>query len=148
MSEESLKRVFGCARTLADGFSVEVFGGRQQRPSPAVFAVVLVVRIDEIFGNDVASHLQTGDVAVELAAHLCACEATEVAKFSCDEAAIVAQGGEDGIFNCAFFGSGAFAAAVVVEVCPPFFSNKARFLIEKLAIDAVAFGHDSAFPFP
>ena len=53
----------------------ERFRGGEQRPSPTVFPTLLIRRIDEIFSDDIAAHLQTGGIAVELASHLRAVEA-------------------------------------------------------------------------
>ena len=76
MGDEATEGFFGGAKTQACLTTVKLLRGGEQRPTPAVFLTMLVGRIDKVFGHDIAAHLQTGDEAVELAAHLRACKAT------------------------------------------------------------------------
>ena len=76
MGDEATEGFFWGARTLACLTTVKLLRGGEQRPAPAVFFAMLVGRIDKVFGHDIAAHLQAGDKAVELAAHLRTSKAT------------------------------------------------------------------------
>ena len=52
---------------------------------------VLVSRIDKVLGDDAAGHLQTGDISVEAAAHLGACESAGGTKLTGDETALLLE---------------------------------------------------------
>ena len=75
MGDEATEGFFWSTKTLACLTTVKLLRGGEQRPAPAVFFAMLVGRIDKVFGHDIAAHLQTGDEAVELAAHIGTCEA-------------------------------------------------------------------------
>ena len=91
MGEETVERLLWGARTLTGLAPHESFWGGEQRPAPAVFAVVFVAGIDEIFRHDATGHLQTGDIAVETAAHLGACESTGGSQFTGDQRPLLLQ---------------------------------------------------------
>ena len=148
MFKQPLKRCFRSALALARILSVKLFGRGEQRPTPAVFVAVLVSRIDEVLGDDAAGRLQAGDIAVESAAHLRPRETTGSTKLSGNKTAVLLQSQQDGLFDAARFGGRVLAAAIVAEVGPPLTADKARLTRKELAIDAAAFGHDGAFPFP
>ena len=78
-----LERMVALARLLA----IEIFGSIEQRPSPAIFVIVLVTRIDEILGYDVSRHFQSGEITVKLASHSLARETAGSSKFPCNETA-------------------------------------------------------------
>ena len=69
MLENPLIRFLGSSVALASLPAIEVFGSVEQRPSPAIFMIVLVARVDEILGHDVSRHFQSGEITVKLASH-------------------------------------------------------------------------------
>ena len=87
MFENPLIRFLGSSVALASLPAIEIFGSVEQRPSPAIFVIVLVMRIDEIFGHDVSRHFQSGEITVKLASHSLARETAGCPKFSRDETA-------------------------------------------------------------
>ena len=60
---------------MAGAAAIQLFGCREERPSPPVFIAVFVNRIDEVLCDKAAGHLQTCDIAVEAASHLRTVEA-------------------------------------------------------------------------
>ncbi len=104
--------------------------------------------VDKVLGDDVAAHLQAGDVGVEPAAHLRPGESAGSPQLAGDEAALFAQCAQDGLFNGALGGDGVNAAAVVAEVGPPLAADESRLAGKELAVDAVSISHYRAFPFP
>ena len=70
VADHALQRFLGCEVAQAGLLAQQLLGGGQQRPSPAVLFAVFVAGIDEVLGDNAASHLQTGDIAVKLTAHL------------------------------------------------------------------------------
>ena len=88
MFENPLIRFLGSSVALASLPVIEIFGSIKQRPTPAIFVIVLVTRIDEIFGHDVSRHFQSGEITVKLASHSLAGETAGGSKFSCDETAV------------------------------------------------------------
>ena len=69
MLENLLVRFQGSAVALASLPAIEIFGSIEQRPTPAIFVIVLVTRIDEILGHDVSRHFQSGEITVKLASY-------------------------------------------------------------------------------
>lgn len=57
MGFEAGEGFLGGARALAGFAAQQSLGQREERPTPTVFAVVLVEGIDEVFGDDAALHL-------------------------------------------------------------------------------------------
>ena len=110
--------------------------------------VVLIEGVNEIFSDDAALHLQTGDVAIEAAAHLRACETTGGAELAGNETALLTKGEEDGLFDAALGRGGMAAATKVAEIGPPVETNEAGLACEELTIDAMALGNDGALPLP
>ena len=95
-----------------------------------------------------AAHLQTGDVAVKLTAHLRARESTGSPQFAGDEASVLAENVKDAVFDGAFLRNGMPASAVIVEIRPPFKADESRLLVEELSIDQSPVGNCRSFPFP
>ena len=87
MLENPLIRFLGRMVALARLLAIEIFGSIEQRPSPAIFMIVLVTRIDEILGHDVSRHFQSGEITVKLASHSLARETAGSSKFLCNETA-------------------------------------------------------------
>ena len=87
MLENPLIRFLGSAIALANLPAIEIFGSIEQRPSPAIFVIVLVTRVDEILGHDIGCHFQSGEITVKLASHSLARETAGCPKFSRDETA-------------------------------------------------------------
>ena len=87
MHENPLVRFQGSAIALASLPAIEIFGSIEQRPTPAIFVIVLVTRIDEILGHDIGCHFQSGEITVKLASHTLSRETAGSPKFSCDETA-------------------------------------------------------------
>ena len=87
MLENPLIRFLGCAVALTKLPAAEIFGSIEQRPTPTIFMIVLVTRIDEILGHDVSCHFHSGEITVKLASHSLARETAGSPKFSCDETA-------------------------------------------------------------
>ena len=87
MLENPLIRFLGSAIALASLPAIEIFGSIEQRPSPAIFMIVLVARVDEILGHDVSRHFQSGEITVKLASHTLSRETAGTPKFSRDETA-------------------------------------------------------------
>ena len=69
MLENLLVRFQGSAVALASLPAIEIFGSIEQRPSPAIFMVMLVTRVDEILDHDISRHFQPGEITVKLASH-------------------------------------------------------------------------------
>ena len=88
MFENPLVRFLGSSVALASLSAIEIFGSIEQRPSPAIFMVMLVTRIDEILGHDVSCHFQSSKITVKLASHSLAGETAGGSKFACDETAV------------------------------------------------------------
>ena len=87
MLENPLIRFQGSSVALASLPAIEIFGSIEQRPTPAIFVIVLVTRVDEIFGHDVSRHFQSGEITVKLASHSLARETAGSSKFPCNETA-------------------------------------------------------------
>ena len=87
MLENPQIRVQGSAIALANLPAIEIFWSIEQRPSPAIFMVMLVTRVDEILGYDVSRHFQSGEITVKLASHSLSRETAGSPKFSRDETA-------------------------------------------------------------
>ena len=98
MLENPLVRFLGSAVALASLPAIEIFGSIEQRPSPAIFVIVLVTRIDEILGHDVSRHFQSGEITVKLASHSLTRETAGCPKFSRDETAGRLKRAENGSF--------------------------------------------------
>ena len=101
MLENPLIRFQGSSVALASLPAIEIFGSIEQRPPPAIFVIVLVTRVDEIFGHDVSRHFQSGEITVKLASHSLAGETAGCPKFSCDETACRLKRAENGSFYVA-----------------------------------------------
>ena len=98
MLENPLIRFQGSSVALASLPAIEIFGSIEQRPTPAIFMIVLVTRVDEIFGYDVSCHFQSGEITVKLASHSLAGETAGCPKFSCDETTGRLKRAENGSF--------------------------------------------------
>ena len=98
MLENPLVRFLGSAVALANLPAIEIFGSIEQRPTPAIFMVMLVARIDEILGHDVSCHFQSGEITIKLASHSLSRETADSPKFSCDETACRLKRAENGSF--------------------------------------------------
>ena len=148
MLENPLIRFQGSSVALANLPDIEIFGSVEQRPSPAIFMIVLVTRIDEILGHDVSRHFQSGEITVKLASHSLAGETAGCPKFSCDETTGRLKRAENGSFYRIFIRAGVFASSVVAEVRPPFLADESCFLIKELSVHTRHFLHNLALPFP
>ena len=98
MLENPLIRFLGSAVALASFPAIKIFGSIEQRPSPAIFMIVLVARIDEILGYDVSRHFQSGEITVKLASHSLTRKTAGSPKFSRDETASILKRAENGPF--------------------------------------------------
>ena len=159
MFENPLIRLFGNTVALANLPAIEIFGSIEQRPSPAIFMVMLVMRVDEILGHDVSCHFQSGEITVKLASHSLDlrsssflqgrveasftllllrasvfCETACCPKFSRDETASRLKRAENGSFYRFFIWTGVLASSVVTEVRPPFLADESCFLVEELSV--------------
>ena len=130
MLENPLLRLFWSSVALANLPAIEIFGSVEQRPSPAIFVIVLVTRIDEILGHDVSHHFQSGEITVKLASHSLARKTAGCPKFSRDETACRLKCAENGSFYRIFIRTGVFASSVVAEVRPPFLLMNPAFLLK------------------
>ena len=148
MLENPLIRFLGSAIALANLPAIEIFGSIEQRPSPAIFVIVLVTRIDEILGHDVSRHFQSGEITVKLASHSLARKTAGCPKFSRDETASRLKRAENGSFYRIFIRVGVFASSVVAEVRPPFLADESSLLVEELSVHTRHFLHNLALPFP
>ena len=148
MLENPLLRLFWSSVALASLFAIEIFGSIEQRPTPAIFVIVLVTRIDEILGHDVSRHFQSGEITVKLASHSLARETAGCPKFSCDETTGRLKRAENGSFYRVIIWTGVCAASVVAEVRPPFLTDESSFLVEELSVHTRHFLNDCALPFP
>ena len=172
MLENSLIRFLGSAVALASLPAIEIFGSVEQRPSPAIFVIVLVARIDEILGHDVSRHFQSGEITVKLASHsldlrsssflqgrveasftlllLRASVARKTAgcpKLPCNETASRLKRAENGSFYRVIIWARVLASSVVTEVRPPFLADESCFLVEELSVHTRHFLHDLALDF-
>ena len=109
---------------------------------------MLVTRIDEIFRHHPRCHLNTRDIAVELAPHLRAGEAACRTQVAVDDTILFAERLVDDAFYTAVLRHGIETAAPVAEMRPPRATDKAGLAVEELAIDAISLVDDNAFPFP
>lgn len=148
MIKDALIGLLRGAGALAHLAGVELLGGGEQRPTPTVLVVVLIYGIDKIFGNNSGGHLQTGDVAIELAAHLGAIEAAGGAQLARNQTAMLGQGKKDSLVDTALGGRRMDAAAIVAEVGPPLPADKAGLASKELTIDQTAIGNHLALPLP
>ena len=148
MLENPLIRFFGSAVALASLPAIEIFGSIEQRPSPTIFMIVLVTRIDEILGHDVSRHFQSGEITVKLASHSISCETAGSPKFSRDETSGRLKRAENGSFYRVIIWARKLASSVVTEVRPPFLADEPRFLVKELSLHTRHFLHNLAFPFP
>ena len=148
MLENPLIRFLWSAIALANLPAIEVFGSIEQRPSPAIFMIVLVTRIDEILGHDVSRHFQSGEITVKLASHSLARETAGCPKFSRDETAGRLKRAENGSFYRIIIRTRVLASSVVAEVRPPFLADESCFLVKKLSVHTRHFLNDFALPFP
>ena len=98
MFENPLIRFLGSVVALTSLPAIEIFGSIEQRPTPAIFVIVLVTRVDEILGHDVSRHFQSGEITVKLASHSLSRETAGCPKFSCDETACRLKRAENGSF--------------------------------------------------
>ena len=148
MFENPLIRFLGSAIALASLPAIEIFGSVEQRPSPTIFMIVLVTRIDEILGHDVSCHFQSGEITVKLASHSLAGETAGCPKFSRDETASRLKCTENGSFYRVIIWARVFASSVVAEVRPPFLADESRFLVKEFSVHTRHFLHNLALPFP
>ena len=172
MLENPLVRFQGSAVALASLPAIEIFGSIEQRPSPAIFMIVLVARVDEILGHDVSRHFQSGEITVKLASHsldlrsssflqgrveasftlllLRASVFRETAgcpKFSCGETAGRLKRAENGSFYRVIIWARELASSVVTEVRPPFLADESCFLVKELSVHTWHFLNNFAFDF-
>ena len=148
MLENPLVRFQGSAVALASLPAIEIFGSIEQRPSPAIFVIVLVTRIDEILGHDVSRHFQSGEITIKLASHSLTRETADSPKFSCDETASRLKRAENGSFYRVIIWARVLASSVVAEVRPPFLADEPRLLVEELSVHTRHFLHNLTLPFP
>ena len=148
MLENPLVRFQGSAIALASLPAIEIFGSIEQRPSPAIFMIVLVARVDEILGHDVSRHFQSGEITVKLASHSLAGETAGCPKFSRDETAGRLKRAENGSFYRVIIWARELASSVVTEVRPPFLADESCFLVKELSVHTWHFLHNLALPFP
>ena len=148
MLENPLVRFLGSAVALASLPAIEIFGSIEQRPSPAIFMIVLVTRVDEILGQNVSRHFQSGEITVKLASHSLARETAGCPKFSRDETTGRLKRAENGSFYRVSIWARVLASSVVAEVRPPFLADESRFLVKELSVHTRHFLHNLALPFP
>ena len=147
MFEKPLIRLFGSSVALASLPAIEIFGSIEQRPSPAIFMIVLVARVDEILGHDVSRHFQSGEITVKLASHSLSCKTAGCPQFSRYETAGRLKRAENGSFYRFFIRARKLASSVVAEVRPPFLAYESCFLVEELSVHTRHFLHDLALDF-
>ena len=148
MLENPLIRFLGRAVALARLSAIEVFGSVEQRPTPTIFMIVLVARVDEILGHDVSCHFQSGEITVKLASHSLARETAGGSKFPRDETASRLKRAENGSFYRIFIWTRVLASSVVAEVRPPFLADESCFLVKELSVHTRHFLHNLTLPFP
>ncbi len=148
MLENPLIRLFGSSVALANLPAIEIFGSIKQRPTPAIFVIVLVTRIDEILGHDVSCHFQSGEITVKLASHSLARETAGCPKFSRDETASRLKRAENGSFYRVIIWARELASSGIAEVRPPFLAAESGFLVKELSVHTRHFLNDFALPFP
>ena len=109
---------------------------------------MLIGRINEVLRHDMATHLQTSDIAIETTAHIGTRKTTSRTQFTRDETPMHLKHIENRVLNTPFGRFRTHTASIVIEIRPPFSTNESRFLIEKLAIHATSIRHHLPFPFP
>lgn len=147
MFENPLIRLFRNTVALASLPAIEIFGSIEQRPSPTIFMIVLVARVDEILGHDIGCHFQSGEITVKFASHSLALETAGCPKFSCDETACRLKRAENGSFYRVIIWARELASSVVTEVRPPFLADESCFLVKELSVHTWHFLNDFAFDF-
>lgn len=147
MFENPLIRLFGSAIALASLPAIEIFGSIEQRPSPAIFMVMLVMRVDEILGHDIGCHFQSGEITVKLASHSLSGETAGCPKFSRGETAGRLKRAENGSFYRVIIWARELASSVVTEVRPPFLADESCFLVKELSVHTWHFLNNFAFDF-
>ena len=90
---------------------------------------MFIHRIDEIFRDDPASHLQASDVAIELTTHLWTIKTTGCSQFASDQRTLLLQGKQDGLIDGTLWRCRMQMATVVAEVWPPLTTHRSsRFM--------------------
>ena len=148
VGEHPLEGLFGGVGALAGSSAVELFGGGEQGPSPSVFMSVFVDGINEVFSHDIAPHLHPSDDGIETATHLWTRKATEGAKLTSDETAMLVQCGKYRFLDRSSRWCWILMTAIIAKVGPPSTTDKTSLLIEELAIHTIAIRYDGAFPLP
>ena len=74
MLHHALVGLFGRSLALASLLSQQPLWCREQRPTETILPSVLIYGIDEVFGYDVCTHLQTTYIGIELRTHVIARE--------------------------------------------------------------------------
>lgn len=138
----------GCVRAAAGPAAVEAFGCSEERPSPAVAVAVAVAWIDEILGDNAASHLQACDVGIETATHLGSGESTGGTQLAGYHTPVGLKYCKNSAFNGLFVGSRMAAASPVAEVGSPLLADESGLAVEKLAIEEMPLVDGRPFPFP
>ena len=147
MLENLLVRFQGSTVALASLPAIEIFGSIEQRPSPAIFMIVLVTRVDEILGQNVSRHFQSGEITVKLASHSLAGETAGCPKFSRDETACRLKRAENGSFYRIIIWARKLAPSVVAEIRQPFLADESCFLVEELSVYTRHFLNNLSFDF-
>ena len=172
MLENPLIRFQGSSVALASLPAIEIFGSIEQRPSPAIFMVMLVMRVDEILGYDVSCHFQSSEITVKLASHsfdlrsssflqgrveasftlllLRASVASKTAgcpKLPCNETARRLKRTENGSFYRVIIWARVLASSVVAKVRPPFLADESCFLVKELSVHTRHFLNNLSFDF-
>ena len=148
MRKQPLKRLLRRTFATTGIRSEEGFRGGQERPAPSVFTPVLVGGIHEVFGYDITSHLQAGDVTVELASHLRPVEATCLAQLTRYQTVVLLQSKQYGFLDGTFLRSGMLTATIIIEVGPPLAAYETGLIVIELTINASALLNDGTFPLP
>ena len=104
---------------------------------------MLVCGIYEILCHDTCSHLQTCDVAIELASHVGARKAARSPQLTRYQTAIFSQRQQDRLLYRALHRLGELASTPVAQVWPPLTADEPRLARKELAIDATALLHNT-----
>ena len=136
------ERFFGRTVRLAGFLAKELPGCGQNGPSPSIGVPMLVCRIDKVFCQDSAPHLQPAEIRVKLSAHLRSSKAARCPQLACGHALVFLQREQNHFLYAACCYGGCDAAAEVHEIRPPSVADEASLPQQEFAIGTAAFLND------
>ena len=109
----------------------------EQRPSPTIFASVLVVRINKIFRHDISAHLKACQVGIKFSSHLRTCKSACRTQITSDKTSLTPQYVKNTFLDAPSLRIWENTPAIVAEIRPPLTAYERSLTVEKLAVGAV-----------